>query len=356
MSSGITIGHAREAARDWVSIHVKHEPDFRGAYFIGSTVAMPNEAELATDSDLDVAIVVDNADPSRKPGKLLHRGALLEIAVFPWSWFESVDELSSSYHLAEGLRQDTIIEDPTGNLRERQLQVARSFREEVWVRRRCQNASNKVEKFLSGINQSAPRADQVLAWLFATGVTTHVLLVAALRNPTVRLRYLATRGVLNQYGKSDVYDVLLDLLGCVEFEPEQVQHHLNALARNFDAATKVVKTPFPFSSDITTLARPIVIDGSRKLIDSGDHREAIFWMVATFARCDKILAADAPLSMHQEFAPAFGEILTDLGILSPPDLLDRGERVRLFLPILWKTTEEIIAANPDVIRSRSVLS
>jgi hypothetical protein len=27
------------------------------------------------------------------------------------------------------------------------------------------------------------------AWLFPTGVTCHVLLVAALRNPTVRLRY-----------------------------------------------------------------------------------------------------------------------------------------------------------------------
>jgi len=317
---------------------------------------MSNEAELATDSDLDVAIVADNADPSRKPGKLSHRGALLEIAVFPWSWFESVDELSSSYHLAEGLRQNTIIEDPTGELRERQLQVTRSFREEVWVRRRYQNASNKVENFLSGIDPSAPWTDQILAWLFATGVTTHVLLVAALRNPTVRLRYLATREVLSQYGASDAYDALLDLLGCAEFKPERVQHHLQALARNFDAAIKVAKTHFPFSSDITPLARPIAIDGSRKLIDSGDHREAIFWVVATFARCDKILAADAPPSIHQEFAPAFDEILTDLGILSPPDLLNRGERVRRFLPILWKITEEIIAANSDVIRSRSVLS
>src|SRR3989344_563277 len=197
MSSRITVGHAREAAKDWVSVHAKHEPGFRGAYFIGSTATMPNEAELATDSDFDVAIIADNADPSRKPGKLSHRGALLEIAVFPWSWFESVDELSSSYHLAEGLRQNTIIEDPTSELRERQLQVTRSFREEVWVRRRYQNASNKVENFLSGIDPSAPWTDQILAWLFATGVTTHVLLVAALRNPTVRLRYLATREVLS---------------------------------------------------------------------------------------------------------------------------------------------------------------
>ncbi|MFA6100495.1 MAG: hypothetical protein WC750_06545 [Patescibacteria group bacterium] len=346
----ITVGQAREAARDWISIHVKYEPGFRGAYFIGSTVGLPDEVELATGSDLDVAIVADNADPLLKPGKLLHHDALLEISLFPWSWFESVDQILSSYHLAAGLQQDTIIEDPSGALHQRQLQVARSFHEEAWVRRRCEDALNQIKQFLLGIDQSESWADKILAWLFATGVTTHVLLVAALKNPTVRLRYLAVREVLTQYGQENVFDTLLDLLGCAEFEPERVQHHLKTLAHNFDAATKIAKTHFPFSSDITSSARPIAIDGIQKLIASGNHREAIFWITVTFARCDKILASDAPLSIHQEYVPAFEEILSDLGIRSPSDLLDRAERIRRFLPILWKTAEVIIAANLDVVK------
>lgn len=107
-----------------------------------------------------------------------------------------------------------------------------------------------------------------------TSVTTHVLLVAALRNPTVRLRYLAARDVLADYGQVGLYPELLRLLGCAQLTRQRVQQHLRELTRTFDAAAAVAKTPFFFSSDITALARPIAID-------------------ATFARCHKILAADA---------------------------------------------------------------
>jgi hypothetical protein len=49
-------------------------------------------AELPTDSDIDVAVGIEEAEPSLKPGKLLYRGALLEISVFPWKWFCSIAE------------------------------------------------------------------------------------------------------------------------------------------------------------------------------------------------------------------------------------------------------------------------
>ncbi|HME72347.1 MAG TPA: hypothetical protein VKM54_21140 [Myxococcota bacterium] len=353
MATSMTVGAAREAAVDWLSADTERQPGFRGAYFIGSSVHLPDDAELPADSDIDVAVVIDEAKPSLKPGKLLHRGALLEISVFPWKWFSSVDEFSSSYHLAAGFQTDTILADPSGALRALQRHVARSFCEEAWVRRRSKNALAKVEKFLAGIDVSAPWHDQAMGWLFATGVTTHVLLVAALKNPTVRLRYLAVREVIEEYGRRSLYSDLLGLLGCAEMTSDLVAHHLAALAKTFDAAAAVAKTAFSFSSDITSIARPIAIDGSRKLIESGDHREAIFWMIVTFARCNKILASDAPPTTVSEFAPAFNAILSDLGIRSLADLSSRGDRVRRFLPELWETAEEIIAANPCVVLSHS---
>jgi hypothetical protein len=51
--------------------------------------------------------------------------------------------------------------------------------------------------------------------------------------------------------------------------PERVDHHLSELAKTFDAAAAVAKTPFFFSTDITPAARPIAIDGSRELIHAG---------------------------------------------------------------------------------------
>jgi hypothetical protein len=69
-------------------------------------------------------------------------------------------------------------------------------------------------------------------------------------------------------------------------------------------------------------------------------------MVATFARCDKILAADAPAGIRHALAPAFDRILADLGIASTEDLLARAGSVREFLPVLWATAEAIVATPP----------
>jgi hypothetical protein len=69
-------------------------------------------------------------------------------------------------------------------------------------------------------------------------------------------------------------------------------------------------------------------------------------MVATFARCHKILAADAPPAARRALAPAFDRILADLGIASSDDLLARAASVREFLPVLWSTAEAIMSTAP----------
>jgi hypothetical protein len=116
----------------------------------------------------------------------------------------------------------------------------------------------------------------------------------------------------------------------------------------FDAAAAVARTPFFFTSDITPRARPIAVDGSRDLIDQDRHREAVFWIVATYARCARILASDAPTATRARFDPGFGELLGDLGITSMAALRWRAQAVRDFLPRLREVTEEILATNPGI--------
>lgn len=342
------VGSARQAAAEWVFKHASREAGFRGAYFSGSTVGMPDDAELSKASDVDVVIVTAQAEPPPKPGKFIYYGTLVEATYLSRHQLVAAEEVLTSYHLAGSFKMDTIIADPTGHLRRLQAQVSRHFADRAWVRRRCENAWQKIENGLRSIDTTAPFHDQVTAWLFPTGVTTHVLLVAALCNPTVRLRYLAARDVLTEYGHADLYPDLLELLGCAHLNPQTVERHLDALARTFDLAATVAKTPFFFSSDITPQARPIAIDGSRDLIRGGYHREAIFWIVATFARCHKILAADASPDQYHTLIPAFDAIVRDLGITSTDDLLHRAADVIEFRPRLWETTEAILSANPGI--------
>ncbi|WP_338787014.1 hypothetical protein [Metabacillus sp. FJAT-53654] len=343
------VGSARAAAVEWVMQQASQMNEFLGAYFSGSTVGLPDDEELSVGSDVDVVIVTAHSEPPPKLGKFIYRDALVEATYLTWKQLASVEEVLTSYHLAGSFRVDTIISDPTGCLSRLQKQVSRHFAEEMWVRRRCENARQRVENGLRAIDISAPLHDQIMSLIFPGGVTTHVLLVAALRNPTVRLRYLAAREVLMEYGYDSLYEDLLKLLGCAHLTPERVEQHLDELAQTFDDTASVAKTPFFFSTDITAKARPIAIDGCRELIRAGNHREAVFWIVATFARCHKILAADATPELRRAHYPAFAAIVADLGITSTADIIRRAEDVMKFLPRLWEITEKIILANPNIV-------
>lgn len=51
-----------------------------------------------------------------------------------------------------------------------------------------------------------------------------------------------------------------------------------------------------------------------------------------------------------QIRPAFAELLADLGISSTSDLLARAEETLDALPAVWRTTEELILANPGITR------
>ncbi|MDT0344229.1 hypothetical protein [Streptomyces litchfieldiae] len=339
---------ARAAAADWVRRHAGGDDSFRGAYFSGSTVGLPPGAEVPLGSDVDVMVVTEDPEPPGKPGKFRHRGALLEVTLVPWDQLADPERVLSSYHVAGPFRTDTIIADPRGDLRRLHETVARRFAEPRWVRRRRDEAYARAENGLRAVaattEGATPWPGTVLSWLFPAGVTTHVLLVAGLRNPTVRLRYLAARDLLAEHGMLARYEELLRLLGCDQLDAGRAEHHLTELARTFDAAAAVAVTPFPFGSDITPAARPIAIDASLEHIRAGRHREVVFWLAATFARCHLILAADAPEPQVRELTPPFAAFLADLGITSPDDLRDRARACLAHLPAVLETSEEILQA------------
>lgn len=343
----MNIGSARQAAVNWVMSHGSQCPGYLGAYFSGSTVTLPDDATLSPSSDVDIVIVVHEV-PSIKLGKFRYQNVLLEVTYLPWDLFDSVEKVLTNYHLAGSFRTNTIIADPYSRLYPIYQQVSQHFAQKSWVEKRCEDALYKIKAGLHSIDMTQPLYDRITALLFPAAITTHVLLTAALQNPTVRLRYLRVREVLAQYNQLPVYTELLQLLGCEQMTAEQVRQHLEQLEVTFDTAADVSSTPFFFSSDITVSARPIVIEGSRELIESGNHLEAVFWIAATFARCHKVLDADAAPDTKQSLAPAFQALINDLGIGTSESYLNRAEQIRNYLPALSKTADDMIAAYPQI--------
>ncbi|MGS2615826.1 hypothetical protein ACVCAH_15080 [Micromonospora sp. LZ34] len=104
----------------------------------------------------------------------------------------------------------------------------------------------------------------------------------------------------------------------------------------------MARTPFFFSADVTPAARVVAVDGSAALVAAGWHREAMFWIVATYARCHAILAAEAP-QLGAGLLPLFEAALADLGVVSAVDRRRRADGVLAYLPRLWSTAELVMA-------------
>jgi hypothetical protein len=342
------VTQAREAARQWVVEEASDIPGFCGAYTAGSTNWLPDDADLTTTSDFDIMVALTDLNQGGKRSKFICQDILLEVSYLRNDRLESSDLVLSDYHLAPNFRTTNIMLDPSGRLTALLGIVCRDYAKRHWVRQRCANARNKVLGYLRSINEETPLYDQAIACLFAAGITTHVLLVAGLRNPTVRTRYMAVRELLADYGHVEFHETLLELLGSARISRGRVGQHLATLTDIFDSAKRAIKTPFPFASDISDSARPIAIDGSLELIERGYHREAMFWIAVTHSRCQKVLSADAPGELTLSLTDSYRELVGDLGIASFAELQRRCAEVERILPRVWELAEAIIAVNQEI--------
>jgi hypothetical protein len=310
---------------------------------------LPDDADLPRTSDLDLMVVIDGPIPAVKLGKFRYRDLLLEVSYLASADVASADQVLGQYHLAGSFRHDGVLYDRDGRLRKIQRGVAKDFANEKWVRRRCEHAADRV---LNGFphRPDDPIPDQINAWLFPNGVLTHVLLVAGLKNPTVRTRYLAARELLKSYGFSDSYPLLLRSLGVECFRKDDARHLLWDVTEQFDAAMKVVPPDYPFAADLSSDGRVVAIDGSNAMIRQGDDKEAIFWLVATANRCQQVFLRSGDLDLQHRFALPYRDMLVRLGLSSPGDLELAIIELRALLPLVQDVANAIIEANPEIHR------
>ncbi len=287
-------------------------------------------------------------NPGNKPTEFLYRDVLIEVNYPPWSDINSPEVVLGEYRRAGGFRPANILSDPSGELSSLFGALSNDFAKRRWVGRRCEDAMRNTPGFLKRVDESALYHDQVTCWLFGTAGPCHILLTAALQNPTVRRRSLETRTLLDGYGHLDLYESLLKLQGSAGMGKLRVEYRLAAVTEIFDFAKEIIKPPHRFASDISEVGRPISIGGSREFIDGGYHREAVYWIVATYSRCLAILHNDASRDERENYAAGFHELLADLGITSFADLQEGSQRAREFLHRVWDVVEAIMDANAEI--------
>jgi hypothetical protein len=158
-------------------------------------------------------------------------------------------------------------------------------------------------------------------------------LLGAGENPTVRRRYEKARAIFARVGRLDLYEDLLAATGYSTLSRREVIDHWEATSRLYDlAALHSARTNPFFASDISAVARPISIDGTRNSIERDFHRETLFWLVATQARSLAILEEVAPDLISTPVTDAFASLLDDIGIATTTDRDARAKAILGLLP------------------------
>ena len=341
------VREAKLAAEEWVRCEGSKLPGLLGAFIAGSVMVLPDETPLPESSDVDITVVLEEP-PARKPGKFRYKGVLLEVTFEAPNRIQSPETVLGDPHLAGGIRGMQVLFDPSGHLGRLQGKVGENYACRQWVRQRCRAAAVLAESRLQPPEKSARLHERVTAWLFGTSLTALILLLAGLRPPTVRRRYVEVRKLLHGRGRSDFHEELLQLLGCSAWSRSQAEEHLEAVAKAFDRAKCLPKGDFPFAADISDAARPVSIDGSRELIEQGFHREAVFWLVATHSRCLWVFDFNHYSESGECLRKGYLSLLGDLGITSFADLESRSRQALAFLPRVMDLADELMVTVPEI--------
>lgn len=338
--------NAREAigaAADWVRSIAARIDGYAGAYLSGSALERAPEAEWPLDSDVDVVLVYDGLVPA-KIGKLRWKGALLEPTWMPKQAFADFDGVMRTHYLAWGLHGGCVLDDPQGWLRPLAEHVAAEYLREDWLRARVDAVAALARRHIDGISSAQSPEDRLMSCAFGPSCAAFPILAAAGRNCTVRKRIPAARAVLATQGRMDFARRLEQGLGCENMGRDELWRHMDALERAFDAAARTdgPSRTYPFRSDIRPEARSVAIDGSRRMIE-GDHpADAVFWMMATFARSLTVLRMD-DAALYAAHLPALQAFAAALGVDGPERALERQRLARQILMESEQVAAEILS-------------
>lgn len=250
-----TVGLARGIGADWVAAHAAGLPGFAGAFLTGSSCHLPAAAILPATSDVDVNVVVDRAEAPPRLGKLHHLGVTIDVSFRTVGDVADPTRVLADPHLAAALSTPHVVADR----RDAGTRAADGRRRVPAAHMGAPpepSRGRRDRERLAVVDAQMPFVDQVAGWVFPTGIMAHATPVA----PT---------------------------------------------------------TTLPIATDVSTAARSAVIAGSAELIAAGDHRAAVFWIVATYAKCLIVLDRGAATDVAARHRGGFHDLLDDLGVRHP---------------------------------------
>jgi hypothetical protein len=344
----MNVGQVIELAREWVETEGSQTPGFCGAHLMGALNHAPRDAPFPAYKDVDLNLVVEGA-PGGEPHEIFFKGLILEYGVLDVKRYRSPATVLSDPELASNLAVDSILSDPKGTLAALQSVVAREYAQRRWVQARCASAKNDVLQGFQGLQLAAsPDQARLILWLYVTMGLTGTVALADLKPPTHRRSLIQMKTLLEQYGREDLQEAMLELLGFAHLRSAQVEVHLHNMAEAFDRAVQVTRTPVPGSFKLHPHVRPYLVDGAQEMIDESHGREAMLWIWFGLAIANGAIQADAPEDEKPHFQAMADQLYADMGWSGLQDVASHLPQARKLADELFRVADAIVAGHPDI--------
>jgi hypothetical protein len=345
----MNVGQVIELAREWVETEGSQTPGFCGAHLMGGLNYAPKDSAFPGYKDVDLNLVLEGAQTG-EPHDTFYKGLILEYGCLGVERYRSPATVLSDPELASNLAVNSILSDPRGMLAPLHSAVAREYAQRKWVQARCASAKNRAQRGLDGLNHTASPDDARLSlWLDFTIGLTGMIAIADLKPPTHRRCLILMKELLEKYGRADLQEAMLKLLGFAHLHSTQVKVYLQNLAEAFDRAVQVTRTPVPGSFKLHAHVRPYFIDGAQEMIDEGYPREAMLWIWVGLAISNGAIQADAPEDEKPHFVAKLNQLYSEMGWRTVEDVASHLPAARALADEVFRVTDDIVDRHPDIV-------
>ena len=345
----ITVEQVIERTKEWVSIQAEQFPAFLGAHLMGGITSMALSDPFPTYRDVDLHIILkDGSDIPGENAELLYNGLMIEAGFRRQTDYRTPEVILADPVIATHMAVPSILSDPSGFLTRLHEGVAGEYARRKWVQLRCE--AEKREAF--GKLEFAARTPDPLSAVgllgYAGVCVSAVLALASLKAITGRRGYIQMRRILESWGRADLYERLLEVVGIASTSRQQAEHYLQDGASAFDIAVKVKRTPHPFGHKMYAHLRPYLVEGAQEMIEEGYYREAMGWTMAFYSGAMQIIQIDAPAHLTPHMQAKFDECMKQFGLDGTVHWETRIEEAKAIFREVFILADKIIACNPAI--------
>lgn len=345
-SAVLPVREVVEIVREWVDLHARHLPDFAGAYLWGGITALSGDAPFHLYRDVDVVVVLPKGAQDDTV-EIYYRGVMLEVISIELEAHQDAEAILANPSHGPNMATTQILADPIGILTPLQQAVAAEYGRRRWIQARCAKEKESAEKHLAAMRQASTPAERLdSVWGFLSALSG-LLAVAQLKRPTTRRTLTLLRELLEAQRRPDLNELALAVMGSQHMSRAEVQSILDLSVVAFDRAVEVYHTPTPYGFTIRAFLRPYLTEATREMIAEGNHREAMFWLMALDSESYLVLQNDAPDAEKLPFASQLQAMYATLGYIPAAIWAAHIDAAERLAPQIYDIADALAALYPE---------